>query len=487
MPKRIGSLFIIFLICAFASAQVKPNHVRFYGNNSQYAGMHIVFERYANFIIPETTPLASMPIDDNGDFDFIFPLNEVTYAFANLGQVRAYIYLEPGYSYELILPAYTPKSVAEKINPHFQYQETIMGIANDESRQLNRNITEFTAEFNYLLNSNAVDLFVNSNAQKAQEIETSLQEKYTFEHPVFSSHKKLMYLKLWHMTLRRQDRKLIHEYLSNHPVEFNIPAYWDVFNTLFKGFFPAKFSREIIAELNQSINSVKRFDSIIDVVAKDTLFVNRELAETVMLQGLYEAFYNKKISESVILTITNSASENASSENIKTIASQINRKMNMLRPGTSAPDFSLRDAKGKLRTLSDYQGKFVYLSFIHTQNFSALRDLQTLEQFNKLYRRELEIITIVIDDDFDEMIKLLDETKYKWDFLHFAASPRVLWDYNIVATPAYYLIDPNGNLSLSPAPAPEENFRDLFAERFRDFQRDHLRRNPPRERSIFRW
>lgn len=482
-------LMLLILAQASATTDVPADSVRFTGHQPEYAGINLVFERYSNFIIPESVPVASMHIDDDGHFDFTFALAEPTYIFADLGRFRASAYIEPGKSYQLVFPPFQPRTQSERINPHFQPEEVMLGIANREAQLLNRNITEFDAMFDYLFHGNAVELFVHSNADKAKEIQTRLDTLFTFSHPTFDRHKELRYLKLWHMTLRRQDRRFISEYLSYSPINYNLPAFWDIFTTLFTGFFPGKYSDDARETLLSSIRNRERFDSIANNAAKDTLFTNnRELNESVLLFALYEAFYRKDLAENTILAITASARDYASTANTRALATQFYRKMALLRPGTDAPDFSLIDQDGKRRQLEDFKGKFVYLNFVHTKSFNCLRDLQTLEQFQRVFRRELQLVTIVIDDHYEDMELFLKNNKqYKWDFLHFGASPRVLFDYNIQAVPAYYLIDPNGKLSLSPAPAPEENFRELFVDRLRSFQREELRRNPPRERSIFRW
>ena len=54
---------------------------------------------------------------------------------------------------------------------------------------------------------------------------------------------------------------------------------------------------------------------------------------------------------------------------------------------------------------------------------------------------------------------------YQWDFLHFANDPDILKEYDVRIFPTCYLIDPDGKLVLSPAPAANDNLeRALFLE-----------------------
>jgi peroxiredoxin len=467
------------------SADELADSTRFYGSAPAYAGINIVFKSYDNFIIPSTMPVASMPINDDGTFDFTFPLTRTTYAFADLGRYKASIYLEPGKAYELVFPPFQPKSKVERLNPHFQQEEVQLGIANAESRLLNRNITEFDAELASMLYDHILQLYMETDTAKARELQTTLDQKYHFNHPDFLRHKQLSFLKLWQPALRRQERQVMAK-LMDTPVEYQLPVYWDVFSSLFNGFFPNGFPTEVQPRILQAIGQRAAFQQIVDSAMLDTLFTNRALTEIVLMNGLYEAYYNKTLTEPTILHVLDNASSNASSQETREMARQFYNKTALLRSGTEAPDFQLTDTKGKQKKLSDYRGKFVYLNFMHTQNYACQKDLMVLEQYHRLMRKELEIVTVVLDESYESMELFVKNNPYKWDFLHFAAAPQILEVYNIMAVPAYYLIDPLGQLSLSPAPAPEENFRERFADRFMQFQREELRRNPPQERSIFR-
>lgn len=466
-------------------AEELTDSTRFYGRAPAYAGINILFESYDNFIIPSTMPVASMPINDDGTFDFTFPLTQTTYAFADLGHYKASIYLEPGTAYQLVFPPFQPKSEVERLNPHFQQEEVLLGIANAESRLLNRNITEFDAELDYMLAEHVLHLFMQTDTAKARELQAALDQKYAFDHPVFLRHKHLSFLKIWQPAMRRQERQVM-SMLMQTPVEYQLPVYWNVFSSLFNGFFPNGFQSDVRPRVLNAIGQRAAFQQIVDSAMLDTLFTNRALTEIVLMNGLYEAFYNKTLTETTVLQVLDNATSNASTMETREMARQFYHKTALLRPGTEAPDFQLTDAKRKQKKLSDYRGKFVYLNFMHTRNYACQKDLMILEQFHRLMRKELEIVTIVLDESVESMELFVKNNPYKWDFLHFAAAPQILEAYNIMAVPAYYLIDPLGQLSLSPAPAPEENFRERFADRFMQFQREELRRNPPQERSIFR-
>ena len=459
--------------------------VRFFGSAPEYKGMNIVFEYYSNFIIPGRASLITMPIDDEGNFDFNFPLDETSFLFADLGRTRASIFVEPGKEYKLVFPPFQPRTQLERLNPYFRFEELPLGIANPESRELNRNIVEFDAEFEYILSSYAVRLFTSSDTALARQIEQQLAAKYTYPNPVFQKHKQFSFMRLRQMSQRNIARYLIAE-LNKHQVEYQLPSYSQLFTSLFRSFVPAGFSDDVRTPLNRALADRLEFDSIANIAMQDTLFTNQELTEQVLIYGLFEAFYSKRIPEATVFAALQSAANKGSTPKVRQTASEVYAKVSKLRPGSMAPDFRLKNQKGRNRDLSDYKGKFVYLNFIHTGSIASLRDLTVLEQYYKTMNKEMEIVTVVMDENIDAIEELLKKNPYKWDFLHFASYPQLIDLYDLQALPAYFLIDPEGRLNMSPAPAPGENFLERFAVHFREYRIDFLRRNPPKEKSIFR-
>ncbi|MDG5799583.1 redoxin domain-containing protein [Marinilabiliaceae bacterium ANBcel2] len=474
MDRFCFLIFAAFSLCLIDTVAMPSDSVRIKGANEEYAGFTLVFEHYSNFITSETKPLLSLQIDDEGVFDYTFPLEEITYAFVDLGRYRAHIYFEPGKKYEVVFPPFEPRTDSERLSPHFQPQEVVLGIANEESRLLNRNITEFEASFEYMYSNNAVELFVNGNDSLAMQIEERLDNQFIYNHPFFRRYKELSFFKLWHMTVRRQERFLIDNYFSDKPVEYQLPVYHEVFRTIFSGFFPDGFDSSVKEQLREVLGRRRPFNEVVDVVKQDTLFAQQEFAELVLLYGLYDSFHRDFLREETVFSVVNSARETGSSQRVRNMADGIYRRITMLRPGSKAPGFSLLNIEGERVNLTDYEGRYLYLNFIHTENYSCLRDLQTLKSLSQMFDEVMDIVTIVIDEDYEAMVTLLKEyPEYDWDFLHFGANSQVIFDYNIMAVPAYYLIAPDGTLAMSPAPTPEENFRERFITILRNSRSVH--------------
>ena len=483
----------LFYIC-FSLVFSIPNiflgqtNVRFSGDAPEWAGYNIVFNRTKNFIIPETEPFIVLQIGQDGTFDFSFYIEEITFLFADVGRFKAYIYVEPDMNYSIVFPPFELKTESQNINPHFQPEEIPFGIKNSDAQTLNRNIFQFNEEFDNHYNTNATTIFKFGNKDGViEKIEASLEEQFTFQHPFFIKHKELSYMKLRFLSERMKERQYINV-LSQIEPAYNMPIYWEVFKSFVSGFLPRNFSGTSDITLSEALNSNMRFDSLTNVLISDTIFSKREFAEICILFTLYESFYSNAISKSVCLNTIKSAYGYAITVKNREFAYNFYKKMTLLQTGTAAPQFALYNKKGKTKELKDYQGKFVYLNFMHTNNYACLNDLMTIENLEKILKKDIEILTIVINDDIDEMIEFLKKNQqYRWEFLHFGAQQRIVLDYNIKAVPLYYLIDPKGNLTLSPAPAPNENFLEIFTKIFQEHRRDSIRKNQNKEKSIFDW
>src|SRR5690606_38661454 len=115
--------------------------------------------------------------------------------------------------------------------------------------------------------------------------------------------------------------------------------------------------------------------------------------------------------EATVFAALQSAANKGSTPKVRQTASEVYAKVSKLRPGSMAPDFRLKNQKGRNRDLSDYKGKFVYLNFIHTGSIASLRDLTVLEQYYKTMNKEMEIVTVVMDENIDAIEELRSEER----------------------------------------------------------------------------
>ncbi|MGQ1889992.1 TlpA family protein disulfide reductase [Thermophagus sp. OGC60D27] len=478
--QAILSIVFSWLITLTLSGQSQT--VRIYGSAPEYSDYALVFKHFQNFINRAQKELFTIKIDDHGTFDFSFPLEATTYAFSDIGQFRGFIYLSPGQEYHIKLPPFRPLSQAQQLNPFFQPEPVVIGILNEDSKSLNAYIRDFDQAFGDKLRQHAIKLITTKNQILSQNIIDSLETEFTSESTFFQAHKHFSYASLALLSSRHKERDVIKKYFSDRPVAFNMPAYWISFEEVFSGFCHPFFSE-------YKFQSPLSYRAIVDSLQTKEIFQRHDLAEVLALWIIYESYHEKLISKRMALELLDQSTEQTHLKPIGEIAQALYNRIKILMEGEKAPEFRLPDFAGNEKSLLDFTGKFVYLNFMHTDNFACRKDLKLLKKIHDTFNRDLEIVSIIIDEDFDKAASYLKENQdnMDWQFLYFAMQGNLINNYNVQAVPLYYLISPEGKLVMSPAPAPGENFHDAFVSEYKNYRRERLRKQPKNTNSPLGW
>lgn len=125
----------------------------------------------------------------------------------------------------------------------------------------------------------------------------------------------------------------------------------------------------------------------------------------------------------------------------------------LLKPGTVAPDFSLKTPEGKTVKLSDYRGSYVVLDFWASWCPDCIKDVPNIKRMHATYKdRGFKFIGVSFDDNKASWTAALkkhgieytqvSELK-KWKTTEISKKYAIKW------IPSLYLIDPKGRVVLS--------------------------------------
>ena len=126
--------------------------------------------------------------------------------------------------------------------------------------------------------------------------------------------------------------------------------------------------------------------------------------------------------------------------------------VDLLKPGTPAPDFTLNDINGKAVTLSSFQGRKVVLVFWASwcpdcrAEVPELKALQAAADPEKVafvsvsFDRTLEALQTYVAENYLPGIQLYDPSGKK--------ESKVAADYGVKWIPSLYLLDQNGKVEL---------------------------------------
>lgn len=159
----------------------------------------------------------------------------------------------------------------------------------------------------------------------------------------------------------------------------------------------------------------------------------------------------------------------AKNEKYKNTLEGLYAKWEHLKPGKEAPIFSYPNLEGKLYSLNDFKGKYVYIDVWATWCAPCIREQPFLEEIEEKYKGNDNIVFLGIS---------IDENKKAWEEMVVAKEMKGIqliadaaWqsklniDYNIKAIPRFLFIDKEGKIISSDADRPSsEALKEKLAE-----------------------
>ncbi len=124
----------------------------------------------------------------------------------------------------------------------------------------------------------------------------------------------------------------------------------------------------------------------------------------------------------------------------------------LLKPGASAPDFTIGTPDGKSVRLSDFKGKYVVLDFWATWCPDCRADVPRLKEIHKAYASDsVAFLSVSFDTDKDKWTSYIRDNEMDWAH----GSELKKWKETTVSSlyyvkwiPSIYLIGPDGKVIL---------------------------------------
>ncbi len=485
--KRIVVGIIALIILHQA---VRAQGVRLHGTAPDYSGFILNIETYSDFVTRSRRLMASFEVAPDGSFDIAFDVDGTQYAFIDLGSMVAHVYLEPGADYEIVLPPYVHRADADRFNPFFVPEHIELGIANADGANLNKSIRNFDESFDEIYNRHAISLVRRRDVAMADSLMAVL-DSVAARNPCpdsafFAQHVSYRKARLFMAPRMRRQAQVWQRYFASGPVLWTCPAYWDALDMLYSDFVADYTRSRRGRDLARCFGMADcTFDTLSAVLGADSLWARSEVRDVLLIKSLYNAKYTGTVASARADSLLLGAVATAADSTVRRFARSVCARINRLKPGTPAPDFSLYGIRDDRVSLADFAGRFVYLAFLHSDNFACRKDMTALSTLAKKYRKTMSVVGVMTDENFERFEAAFKKQKYAWTPLSFHAMQRVVTDYDVVALPAYFLVDPDGRLALSPAPAPTEDFEPILNDCMRRHRSDKLKRQPYRERNIY--
>jgi len=468
---------ILILTCLlWGFGQADGATVKITGKSVDYAGDSLAFFSYSNMITFSEQEITSCVVGDSGNFECLLSLDEPRLIFTHLGVYNCFMYAEPGMIYEINLPRRRQKSMAEEANQFFEETSVHLSLkvtgttANlavpERDEELNFLIHAFNDYFYPYYYKFAVNAYTDRiNQKELKDAVENLQTPFKdIRSPFFLAYMEYRIGLLNHYGNQVSSQRITEDFFLDKPVRYQNPAYMELFNEIFNGFFDQFSEKHPKLNLPVVLNRDKDYSGLNEMMVRDASLRNDSLRELILLKEFYDGFFDKKNIRSSMLQLLDSLQVNTSIEAHRNMVRDIMLEITRLLPGYAPPDFALYDHDSTLVHLSDFQGEYIYLSFCNSFSYYCIKEYEYLKILQQRLQGQVKILTILVDDSFQSMQELLKNNPYPWTFLHFSNQPEVIDDYDIQTYPSYFLIGPEGKLILSPAPAPAENFEATFRQ-----------------------
>ncbi|MFN8257769.1 MAG: redoxin domain-containing protein [Bacteroidales bacterium] len=449
-------VFIITFFLVVFSFPAKANEVIIKGNAKSYSGLLLTFWCYDDQVTMSEKEIGSARVNEDGSFEFKIQLNETIHAFIHLNVFKGILYLEPGKTYEIILPQKVEKLPEDELNPYFEETEFNIKVLNASETDLNELIQKFNQLYDNELTKNFQQFRGKLNKTVADSIIDKIEKGLPANNNLFfKDYKTYSYVSLRLMAYERNKEKLTENYFTGRPILLQNPAYMDLFNQLYTNYLSDYSRTRPGKQIPYYLVKEKSLSKIRLALQETPCFKDLDFVDLIICKSLFDNFYKNDYPREDLINMIDSIKNNGSGQS-KLIAANIYKRITTLLTGFPAPEIELPDVSDNMIMLSQFRGKFIYLSFINPRSYTCLQELEILKKLKAANPEMLDLVSICICDNINQMKQLVNANGYGWPFLFYSKKTEFLKLYNIHSYPTYYLINPDGNLSMSPAFPPSE-------------------------------
>ncbi len=434
-----------------------------------YKGKELIFYAYTEKILYRKKEVFRIHPDENSYFRTEIKLNTVTYLFSEHEGCKFFFYAEPGNTYHLTFPEPCIKSPEDKTNPFFKPAPVHLNVQSESiidtgsCIELNEAIRLYDKAFDPFYNSQLLRYYtIESNREKLDSFNIQPQLPGSpCNDEYFSQYVKYKTGILEFTVDQPGINQLIINYFTSSPVLTHVPSWWELFNMVFDKYFTLLNNSRNFKDLFETIAS-SDYQALNILLKKDPGLKNDTIRELVLIKELHNIFPEGYISHSVLSALLDSISLQSTSSLCRELSEAVKLKNIKLLPGAPAPSFILRDLSGVTYSSGDFKDKYLYIGFCNPNSLSCIKEFEYLQYLHQKHNKHLAIVTVFDELSFEELKIFKEINNYRWLLTKSVVPYQFQQDYNIKVGPQFFLIGPDGNIALSPAPLPSENFEKVL-------------------------
>jgi hypothetical protein len=311
MTGRLFLSVILFIVLPL-SLRIEAANVSIYGTSIDYAGKELEFFIYKERIFDTYESLSKINVNSNGEFSVSFSITETQCVYCCTPLYTAYIYTEPGKSYQVELPPTQSNNKEKRISPFFiPPLWHMLPLADSKSviMELNEAIYKFDEQFDPFLDKQIVRYYdpqlsrekLDSFCIANSDIPVMDNKGY------FETYRQYKIASLGFMVNQFSHAALFEKYIKDKPVRSDNPSWWEFFNLYFDGYFSSLSVNKEFSELYSLIGKGEYY-SLNQLLKKDPAMKNDQIREWVILKEIHNAYYGNSLPLSTLLALCDSLS-----------------------------------------------------------------------------------------------------------------------------------------------------------------------------------
>jgi len=458
---------ILLFISVFYINSAFADQVRIYGQNESYAKSKIEIKYHTDVFTYSEKTITEFEVDAEGKFSVNIDITETKLVFFPLGIYKAFLYVEPGKEYEIKLPPKRDLTPVQKLNPFFEKEELLIGVANTKSSDLNILIRKLDDKIDPFINQNFHKIYRKKEKSVGIEFSKELIEDFKSNENAFLKE----YLKyrlgfLEFLAYPNSFLKIEEKYFLDQELQLKNPAYVSLYKKQYGNFLNGYFKQKESANLSAAFKSETTFKALTALMKKYPAYQNSQLRNMIIASSIFDSYTRKFISKGKTLSILKDLKQNTQNSYNKNLSSNYIAKITHLQKNYPAPNFTIGD-----HSLANYKGKYLYLNFCNTQSYPCVQDFKEIEKLKQQFGQHIEFLSIACNWNENTVLDFLQKNAYSWPIVPIGDQHQLIHQYKVKAFPSYVLIDPSGNIAKAPAAGPKENIRMEFIKIARDAAR----------------
>ena len=457
-------LIVIIVLVVYTISAFSQN-VSVKGRTVNAQGKTIEIYKDADKFSKQEQLLDSHVIDDKQTFELAFTVKYPTLVFLQIENYSQSFFVEPGKDYDIVIHEFK-WNIDEEMNVYQNPVALPVEFVGLDADDLNYQISTFdSVESELILKYRMfLDFRFKKDSKRIDTMLTILNNVWKdSDNSYFKSYKKHKIAELQYLFKLVSPKKIADEYFKGQLIQYDDEGYASLFNSYFSDYISRGTKQLPIETLSRWVDERDLF-KYLDSIGIDPLLQHEQLRELVALKALQESYYNDCYNPEMVIEMLKRFENESKFSQHRIIARNILNTFEEVTKEEVLPDFRLPNVDKDFIYLSDFKGKWVYLSFVRVTEKSSICEIETLEFFYDSIRNnsDMEFVTISCDREFQKLYHFLKNSKngarYKWTWLHFDNNYKMLDAFAVRSFPHFVLINPEGKIHSYSTAKPGEGF-----------------------------